>query len=230
MDIKRLPIEETMEDMKSKGKNIPFLVLVLLIVLSFLAGCGAKTGETVPSATAKESQKKSLVVYFSRTGEQYAVGNIDKGNTAIVAEMIAQETGADLFELVPEEDHYPTDSYSELTEICQKERSSGARPAYKGTVPDLKQYDTIYIGSPVWWGDFPMIVYTFLENNDLSGKKLVPFNTNEGSGLSGFDTDLRDTCPNSTVLKGLAITGSDAQNTPDQVQQSVRDWLADLPL
>ena len=126
-----------------------------------------------------------LVVYFSRTGEQYTVGVIDKGNTSIVAEMISEETGADLFEVIPEEDHYPM-TYSELTDVAKQEQNDNARPAYAKDVPDLSQYSTIFIGAPVWWGDWPMIMYTFFENNaeGLSGKTLIPFSTHEGSGLS----------------------------------------------
>ncbi len=172
-----------------------------------------------------------LVVYFSRTGEQYNVGVIDHGNTAIVAEMIAQETGADLFEVLPADDHYPM-TYNELTDVAKKEQNEKARPAYAGEVPDLSQYDTVFIGAPVWWGDWPMIMYTFFEENAaaLSGKKLVPFSTHEGSGLSGFDKKLSSAVNGSTVLKGLAVRGGDCQNKQDSVRKTVRDWIAGLGL
>ncbi|MBP5482924.1 MAG: hypothetical protein J6X99_01475, partial [Bacteroidales bacterium] len=137
-----------------------------------------------PSENASEetetSSTRTLVVYFSRTGEQYTVGVIDKGNTAIVAEMIAEKTGADLFEVLPVDDHYPM-TYKELTDVAKQEQNDKARPAYAGELPDLSQYDTVFIGAPVWWGDWPMILYTVFENNDFSGKKLVPFSTHEGS-------------------------------------------------
>ena len=170
-----------------------------------------------------------LVVYFSRTGEQYTVGVIDHGNTAIVAEMIAEETGADLFEVLPVDDHYPM-TYAELTDVAKKEQNEKARPAYAGEVPDLSQYDTIFIGAPVWWGDWPMIMYTFFEENAeaLAGKNLVPFSTHEGSGLSGFDKKLSSAVPGSTVLKGLATRGNDCQNKQDNVRKSVNDWIAGL--
>ena len=168
-----------------------------------------------------------LVIYFSRTGEQYTVGVIDKGNTAIVAEMIADETGADLFEVLPEEDYYPY-TYKELTDVAKKEQNEKARPAYQGTLPDLSAYSTIFIGAPVWWGDWPMIMYTVFENNDFSGKTLIPFSTHEGSGLSGFDKKLQNACPDAEVLKGLAIRGNDAQNSQDKVIESVKGWLKDL--
>ena len=174
---------------------------------------------------------RSLVVYFSRTGEQYSVGVIDKGNTAIVAEMIAQQTGADLFEIMPVDDHYPM-TYNALTDVARKEQREKARPEYKGGVPNLSQYDTIFIGAPVWWGDWPMIMYTFFEKNKdaLSGKKLIPFSTHEGSGLSGFDRKLTSACPGSTVLKGLAVRGSDCQKKQDSVRKSVKDWISKLDI
>ena len=172
-----------------------------------------------------------LVVYFSRTGEQYTVGVIDHGNTAIVAEMIEEETGADLFEVLPEDDHYPM-TYAELTDVAKKEQNENARPAYAGEVPDLSQYDTIFIGAPVWWGDWPMIMYTFFEENAdmLAGKTLVPFSTHEGSGLSGFDRKLEGACPGATVGRGLAIRGNDCQNAQEKVRESVSGWLTELGL
>ena len=169
------------------------------------------------------------MVYFSRTGEQYTVGVIDKGNTAIVAEMISEETGADMFEVIPEDDHYPM-TYSELTDVAKQEQNDNARPAYAKDVPDLSQYSTIFIGAPVWWGDWPMIMYTFFENNaeGLSGKTLIPFSTHEGSGLSGFDKKLSSACPDATVLDGLAIRGNDCQNDQDSVRKKVSEWVTGL--
>ena len=187
-----------------------------------------KTGSDVESGTdeaAAPSGSKTLVVYFSRTGEQYTVGVIDKGNTAIVAE----KTGADLWEVLPADDRYPM-TYSALTDVAKREQNDKARPAYKGTVPDLSEYDTVFIGAPVWWGDWPMILYTFFEQNRdaLAGKTLFPFSTHEGSGLSGFDKKLASAIPGATVGKGLAIRGNDAQNRQDSVRNSVNDWLNDL--
>ena len=183
--------------------------------------------ENVPEEGAASSD--ILVVYFSRTGEQYTVGVIDKGNTAIVAEMIAEATGADLFEVIPADDHYPM-TYNELTDVAKQEQNENARPAYAGEVPDLTGYSTIFIGSPVWWGDWPMIMYTFFEANqdDLAGRTLIPFSTHEGSGLSGFDRKLAGACPDSTVGEGLAIRGNDCQNAQDSVRSSVDSWLAGL--
>ena len=186
-------------------------------------------GSTESETEEKQSDSDILVVYFSRTGEQYNVGEIDKGNTAIIAEMIADETGADTFEILPEEDYYPY-TYDELTDVAKQEQKENARPAYAGEAPDLDQYTTVFIGSPVWWGDWPMIMYTFFEENTdaLAGKTLIPFSTHEGSGLSGFDRSLASSCPGSTVGEGLAIRGSDAQNDQDNVRSTVNDWISEL--
>ena len=218
---------------------------LLLAAVLMLTGCGSSSASTdtpVPAETAKETVKETqteaagtetesssdtLVIYFSRTGEQYVVGVIDKGNTAIVAEMIADQTGADLFEVLPEDDHYPM-TYDALTDVAKQEQNDKARPAYSGELPDIGSYSTIYIGAPVWWGDWPMIMYTVFENNDFSGKTLIPFSTHEGSGLSGFDKKLQSACPDAEVLKGLAVRGNDAQNSQDQVRESVNSWLTEL--
>ena len=181
------------------------------------------------AGTETESSTDTLVIYFSRTGEQYTVGVIEKGNTAIVAEMIAEGTGAELFEVLPEEDYYPY-TYDELTDVAKKEQNEKARPAYRDNLPDLSSYSTIFIGAPVWWGDWPMIMYTVFENNDFSGKTLIPFSTHEGSGLSGFDRSLAATFPECTIAKGLAIAGTDAQNNPDKVRVTVTSWLSELGL
>lgn len=139
------------------------------------------------------------------------------------------KAGADSFEILPEEDNYP-DTYDALTEVAKQEQNENARPAFAGEVPDLSKYDTVFIGAPVWWGDWPMIMYTFFENNAdaLAGKTLIPFSTHAGSGLSDFDGKLSSACPDSTVGEGLAIRGSDAQNEPERVQSEVNDWLSGL--
>ena len=184
--------------------------------------------ETISVAGVNESDGSNiLVLYFSRTGEQYTVGVIDKGNTAIVAEMIAEKTGGDLFEILPKEDYYPY-TYDELTDVAKQEQNDNARPEYKDDLPDLSGYDTVFIGAPVWWGDWPMIMYTVFENNDFTGKTLIPFSTHEGSGLSGFDRKLSSACPDSTVLDGLAIRGNDCQNDQDSVREKVSEWVTGL--
>ena len=193
---------------------------------SAAASAGTSNTSGTEQTTEQSAEEKSLVVYFSRTGEQYTVGTIDKGNTAIVAEMIAEKTGADLYEILPEND-YPY-TYGALTDVAKKEQSDNARPTIKGDLPNVSEYNTVFIGAPVWWGDWPMICYTFFESADLSGKSLVPFSTHEGSGLSGFDKKLAAAVPDATVLTGQAFRGNDCQNRISDVDSKVQDWLSDL--
>ncbi len=169
-----------------------------------------------------QGKSKSLVVYFSRADENYSVGNISEGNTAILAKMIAQKTGADIFEIVPEKP-YPK-AYKACTEVAKDEQAKSARPSYKGEV-DTSGYDTIYIGYPIWWGDLPMVVYTFLEKHDLSGKTLVPFCTHEGSGLSGTDASIKRLYKNVTLKKALVMRGNVAQNNRKDAETQIATWL-----
>ena len=202
------------------------LLTVATVALADVAPLPPKTKPLPPKAQAKS---KILVVYFSRAGEQYSVGVVKKGNTAFVAEEIAKQTGADLFEIKPQTDNYPK-KYDPLTDYAKKEQRKKERPLYAGKVPNLKEYDTIFVGAPVWWGDWPMIMYTFFEKNNLAGKRLAPFCTHEGSGLSGFDLKLKKACPKAVVLKGLALTGKTAQTDRDETAKAVSKWLDDLKI
>ena len=170
----------------------------------------------------------SLVVYFSHAGENYNVGVIEEGNTAKLAKVIAEQTGADLFEIVPVTD-YPH-SYDECLEVATEEQRTGARPEYVGDVESWDQYDTVFIGYPIWWGEIPNIVYTFMEGHDFAGKTVVPFNTHEGSGQSHSQRDIEKTLPDAAVLQGLAVRGATAQNDPDATAQAVSGWLGGLGL
>ncbi len=169
------------------------------------------------------NETKILVAYFSRTGENYGVGYIEKGNTHIIADMIAEQTGGDTFEIrtvTP----YP-DEYDECTEVAKQEQDENARPELAESVEGMEDYDVIFLGYPNWWGDMPMAVYTFLESYDFSEKTIVPFCTHEGSGLSSTESSIADSCPDAEVLDGLAIRGSVAQNSQDEAAESVAEWL-----
>ena len=189
-------------------------------ILAAVVALVVSTGST--TTLFAQSKSKSLVVYFSRADENYGVGNITEGNTAILAKMIAQKTGSDIFEIVPEK-AYPK-SYNECTTVAKEEQRKKSRPAYKGDI-DTSAYDTIYIGYPIWWGDLPMVVYTFLEAHDLSGKTIVPFCTHEGSGLSGTDNNIKKLYKNVAMKKALAMTGRTAQNNRKEAEKQVDEWL-----
>ena len=154
---------------------------------------------------------KTMIVYYSRTGENYwngSIKNLEKGNTETVAEMVADMTGGDLFE-VETVKTYPEDYYQCIDE-AKAELQRGDRPEVKAYADDLEDYDTIYVGYPNWWGTMPMVMFTFLEHYDLSGKRIIPFCTNEGSGMGGSERDLKKICKGAKVEKGLSIHGAEA--------------------
>lgn len=226
-------------------KKIISVIMILALIFA-LAGCAADNNTTDESQPAETKAVKatvqadetsaaedntpdttgssSIVVYFSRTGEQYGVGVIDKGNTAIVADMIIEQTGADSFEITPKEDNYPM-TYSELTDYAKEEQNNNARPEIASTIENFDSYDTIYLGYPIWWGDLPMICYTFLESYDFSGKTIIPFCTHAGSGDAGTQSKIQAAAPNADVKEVLAIAGTDTQNDQDSVKSQVIDWL-----
>ena len=226
-------------------KRVFALILAAVMMLA-LAACGstapaesAPEEETVPSNgsnvqadssqaddTAQTGQTEGgsnmLVAYFSLAGEQYGVGVVEEGNTSIIAHMIAEQTGADLFE-IEAVTPYPT-SHSELLDVSRQEMANNARPEIAGTVDNMDDYDTIFIGYPNWWGDMPMIVYNFLESYDLSGKTIVPFCTHGGSGLSNTESTIAD-ITGGTMKDGFAIPGTTAQNDRDTAKSEVTQWL-----
>lgn len=170
---------------------------------------------------------KSLVAFFSRADENYAVGYIEKGNTCIVAEMIAAETGADLFHIETEKD-YPSE-YNQCIEVAKREKQSNVRPAVRQDIC-VEDYDVIYLGYPNWWGELPMAVYTFIEKHNWKDKIVVPFCTHEGSGLSGTEHHIHSACVGAKIVNGLAIRGSIAQHEPDVARKAVKSWLEKLNL
>ena len=195
---------------------------LLAVALCFTAACNAKPKEEVTPMT----DKKVLVVYFSRTGEQYGVGTIQEGNTAVIAKMIAEKTGGDLFEIKLKNDIYPT-QYRPLTEVAKQEKQAHARPEVAGQVANFADYDVVFIGSPNWWGDLPMIVYTFLEQYNWTGKKIAPFVTHEGSGLSAIPASIKKTTK-TEVLSGFSVYGHEAQNDRESAKLKVDAWLKKL--
>ncbi len=167
------------------------------------------------------SNKKSLIAYYSRKGQNYLDGNIVNltvGNTEVIAKKIQAITGADLFE-IETVNPYPID-YTETTRIAKKELKANARPELSNSVENMKTYDVIYLGYPNWWGTFPMAVFTFLESYDFTGKTIIPFCTHEGSGMGGM-RDICKLCPNAKIENGIAIKGGSV-NSSDGV---VKVWL-----
>lgn len=170
-----------------------------------------------------EHRDNVLIAYFSRAGENYSVGVIEKGNTELLAEIVAEETGGDLFKIEPVQE-YPS-GYEECKDVATQERNDNARPEIKNEIENFDSYDVIFVGYPIWWGDMPMIMYSFLESYDFSGKIIIPFNTHEGSGQAGTVASIREECPNSTVMSGFSVRGSVAQNNGESSRAVVQSWL-----
>ena len=161
---------------------------------------------------------KSLIIYFSRADENYAVGYIDKGNTEIVAEFVQELTGADMFKVesaVP----YAADYQTCIEEAKQR---IGNAPI-KERLTDISAYDTIYIMSPIYWGTYAPEVETALTGLDFSGKTVRVISTHEGSGLGSMVSDVKKMCKGASVdMNGLAIKGSNAAKSKSTVEQWLR--------
>ncbi len=154
---------------------------------------------------------KVLVVYFSHTG-----------NTENVANFIHQAVGGDIVKLETEEQY--TDNYNDLLDIAQEEKNENARPALSTKIDNIDEYNTIFLGYPIWWGDMPMAIYTFLDEYDLSGKTIAPFVTSGGSGLSGTPSNIQDEEPEANVTEGLSIRDNNSENS----QSAVNSWLSEI--
>lgn len=204
---------------------------------------GTETEQSTEGTAEAESseagaQSSLLVAYFSYAENAALPDDVDAsasasiqpwngaltGNTGVVADMIAQATGADLFSIRTVE-QYP-DTYDATIDQGQQEQSDGARPELATHLENLDSYDTIFLGFPNWWGDMPMAVYTFLDEVDLSGKTVILFVTSGGSGFSNTISTIQQMEPQATVQEGLSIGASSATGA----QQQVESWLSELGL
>ncbi len=156
---------------------------------------------------------KVLTVFYSHSG-----------NTRECANQIHKQVGGDIVEIIPVTP-YPGD-YEAVVKQAKQELKSGHRPALRTQVENIEAYDVIFVGSPNWWNTVAPPVMTFLSEYDLSGKATVPFITHAGSGLGRSVTDIARLCPHSTVLEGLAVTGSDVKTA----QTRVSEWLRKLDM
>lgn len=200
------------------------IIFILVLLLTSVPGF-AKQSNNKNTINFMETKQKTLVAFFSRADENYAVGYIKKGNTHIVAEMIAAETEADMFH-IETVNPYPA-NYNECIEVAKREKQSKARPEIKGDVR-VEDYDVIFLGYPNWWGEMPMAVYTFIEKHNWQNKIVIPFCTHEGSGLSGTERRIQSACEGATVMKGIAIRGYTAQNEQETTRKTVQTWIKGL--
>ena len=220
------------------------LALLLTLVLSL--GCAALAAETVetaaPAPEATETAASSshiLVAYFSRVGNTDFPEDVDAsssasivvteegeimGNLGFMAEEIASQTGGDLF-LIQTVETYPA-SYDETLDVASDEQAGNARPELVAGVENLGQYDTVFLGFPNWWGGLPMAVYTFLEENDLSGKTVIPFTSSGGGSFARAQSTLAELLPDATLVEGLHVEDSAVTESAAAIEA----WLDGLAL
>ncbi len=163
----------------------------------------------------------NLIIYYSRKGENYwngTIKNLAKGNTEIAAEFIKNAVGGELFEVQTVKE-YAKDYYACIDE-AKRELRARARPPIKAFPEDIDRYDNIFIGYPNWWGTMPMAMFTLLEHFDWAGRKIIPFCTNEGSGMGSSERDLAKACPGATIARGLSIHGAETL----QSEKKIADW------
>lgn len=226
-----------------------FGILATIFTVSILTGCGntgndaqnsstseSKSESSAPVAPEPEKFRKSLVVYFSMPEttdpenmteeEENSAVVIDGkvlGNTEYVAQTIQERVGADIFQIEPE-NAYPT-NHEELVDLASKEQEDEARPALKEKIENIDQYETIFLGYPNWWGDMPMILYSFLDETDLAGKTIIPFNTHGGSGFSDTINSIKEAEPDAKVIEdGYSVNRDEAADS----KEAVIEWLNDL--
>lgn len=185
--------------------------------------------------TPTTPEKRSLVVYFSmpetadpnnmtqdEAQSTVVIDNEVLGNTQYMAYIIQQTADADIFRIEPETP-YPTD-HRTLVDLAADEQDKNARPAIKNSIPNWETYDTIFVGYPIWWSDMPMILYTFFDQYDFSGKTLVPFSTHGGSGFAGTPTTIERLEPNAKMQNGLTISRDRIQDA----EKDIIDWVNGL--
>ncbi len=175
-------------------------------------------GEGVPG----DSTGKILIVYFSRAGENWNVGYVERGNTAIMGDYIQEFTKGDVFEILPQTP-YP-DDYETMLDVCRQEVDNDVRPAIKTELENLDEYSIVFIGSPIWYARPPMIMRTFYESYPgLANKTIIPFGTHGGSGISSCTNLIKEYFPNTTLLESYGIAGDQIRN--EQSRTNVQSWL-----
>ncbi len=231
-------------------KKLSFIFLMVFLALTFIACSDEQTrtnnndidGNTVVEnktediAIENKEDEKILVVYFSMPettdqtnmtqDEDNSVVVIDGkvlGNTEYVANLIQENTGADIYRIERAEP-YPAD-HDTLVDVASEEQANNARPELLTEVENIEQYDTIFLGYPTWWADMPMPMYTFLEKYDLSDKTIIPFNTHGGSSFASTINKIQELQPNATVIQE-GFTAS--RNVVEDSESDVVSWLEAL--
>lgn len=197
-------------------KSFALLVAGLFMSISCSGNGATKEKEVM------EKKAKVLIVFFSHAGENYNVGNIKVGNTKLVADEIQKVTGGDEFEIVADKNYDLP--YNDLVNVAKEETEKGEKPSFKGEIKNIDDYDTVFIGGPIWWGTYPRVMFTFFDKYNLNGKTIIPFSTHEGSGLGSVVEDLKTLYPNATFKEAFSIYGTETRKDLSKVDK----WLKRL--
>ncbi len=196
-------------------------LIIAAFALLIATGCNGQSKQEVKPSN-NTAMSKSIVIFFSHAGDNYSVGNIEVGNTKIVADYISEIAGADQFEIVTHK--YDGMAYTPLINLAKEEANRGELPPYEGDAPDFAQYDTVFIGGPVWWGTYPQVMFTLFRDINLDGKTVIPFTTHEGSGLASCVSDVKREFPKAKVIQGFSIYGREVRTGKAKVEK----WLKGL--
>lgn len=189
-----------------------------------VAACAAPSAPSAgPAAPPAALHGRTLLAYFSRAGENYFYGGrkfLDVGNTQVLADMIASMARVDVYR-IEAADPYP-DSYDQTVQRNTREQDADARPAIAGSLPAAADYDTVLVGSPIWKVRPPMIMSTFLDGFDASGKTVLPFVTYAVSRLGNTVDVYRRLSPRATLGEPLAILGEEVQQAGPEIEKWLR--------
>lgn len=219
-------------------KLLSIMFMFCLFMIFTLAACGSDneqtgnnsskpvTAEPAASEQKEAANKKALVVFFSmpdNVDDSTVVINGKKlGNTQYMAYVIQQNTDADIFRIEPKAPY--TTNHQALVNQTKKEQETNFRPAIKDSIANFDSYGTVFIGYPIWWSDMPMIMYTFFDTYDFSGKTIVPFSTHGGSRFAGTPSIIEQLEPKARMVKGLTISRDDIQ----EAEQDIINWLENI--
>jgi len=212
-------------------------IALILVMLTFTVFSACANGKQEIPVSSSVEKGKSLVVYFSlpetdnssnmtteEANSTVVINGEVLGNTQYVAYLIQEMTGGDIFRIIPSVD-YPL-PHDVLIEYALNEQRSDARPEIRDVIEDFDSYDTFFIGYPNWWGDMPMIMYTFFDTYDFSGKTIIPFNTHGGSRFSNTINTIADMEEDAEVIRdGLTISRNNVQSV---AEREVENWLKNL--
>lgn len=210
-----------------QSKILTIAVIVLTIgAIALTAYKKMNKQEEIDSSSMMEKikDKRVLVLFFSRAGDNYKVGRVKKGNTAFLAEHISEMAGADIFEITSKKNY--DIPYVEMLKVVRDEWENDEYPEFNEPLHNIAKYDIIFIGGPIWWGTYPRVMFSFLKEHDLNGKIIIPFTTNEGSGLGNTEADLHKLFPKATIINGFSMSGQEARKP--EAHETVRQWLNSL--